>query len=110
MRRVPCGAGIIERFDASAMKKILFILAAVLAAVVWYVYQDPQLSRKIEKEVNQLLPATPQTTTVYKWQDKAGNWQITDHPPPTGIYYETLEYQSDTNVMPSEAVTGQKKD
>ena len=110
MRHVPCGAGIIERFDASAMKKILLILAAVLTAAVWYLYQNPQLSRKIEKEVNQLLPATPQTTTVYKWQDNAGNWQITDHPPPAGIRYETLEYQSDTNVMPSEAVTGQKKD
>lgn len=92
------------------MKKILFILAAILTAVAWYVYQDPQLSRKIEKEAKQLIPATPQTTTVYKWQDKAGHWQITDYPPPAGISYETLKYQSDTNVMPSEAVTGQKTD
>ena len=110
MRRVPCGAGTVERFEASPMKKILFILAAILTAVAWYVYHDPQLSREIKKEVDQILPAQQQTTTVYKWQDKAGHWQITDHPPPAGTSFETLEYQSDANIMPSEAITGQKKD
>lgn len=92
------------------MKKILFILAVILAAVVWYVYHDPQLSRDIKTEVNQLLPEQQRTTTVYKWQDKQGNWQITDHPPQTGIKYEKLEYQSNTNVMPAEAITGEKTD
>ena len=110
MRHVPCGAGIVERFEVLVMKKILFILAAVLTAVAWYVYQDPKLSREFKKEVNQILPAQPQTTTVYKWQDKAGQTQITDHPPPAGVSYETLEYQSDTNIMPSEAITGKKAD
>ena len=92
------------------MKKFLFILAAILTAVAWYVYHDPQLSREVTKEVNQLIPNQQQTTTVYKWRNKAGRWQITDHPPPAGISYETLEYQSDTNLMPSEAITGQKKE
>lgn len=110
MRHVACGAGTGERFEASVMKKFLFILAAILTAVVWYIYHDPQLSREVKKEVNQLLPAQPQTTTVYKWRDKAGHWQITDHPPPAGISFETLQYQNDTNVMPSEAITGQKTD
>ena len=111
MPRAPCGAGTVERFEVSVMKKILFILAAILTAVVWYVYQDPKLSRKIEKEVKQLVPAPqPQTTTVYKWQDQNGQWQITDQPPPAGISFEALEYQSDTNIMPAEAITGQKPD
>ena len=92
------------------MKKLVFILAAVLTAVVWYVYHDPQLSHKVKKEVNQLLPKQEKTTTVYKWRDGSGNWQITDHPPPAGISFETLEYQSNTNVMPSEAITGKKPD
>lgn len=92
------------------MKKILFILAAILTAVVWYVYHDPQLSREVTKEVNQLIPAHQQTTTIYKWRDKAGNWQITDYPPPAGINFEIQEYQNDTNIMPSEAITGQKTD
>jgi len=110
MRRVPCGAGTVKRFETSVMKKFLFILAAILTAVVWYVYHDPQLSREVTKEVNQLIPNQQQTTTVYKWRDKTGRWQITDHPPPAGTSYETLEYQSDTNLMPSEAITGQKAD
>ena len=92
------------------MKKVLFILAAILAAAVWYIYHDPQLSREIKTEVNQLLPEQQKSTTVYKWRDKQGNWQITDYPPPTGIKYETLEYRNNTNVMPSEAVTGQNTD
>ena len=110
MRRVPCGAGTAEHFEAVLMKKALFILAAILAAVAWYIYQDPQLSRKIETEVKQVLPTQSKTTSVYKWQDKAGQWQITDQPPPAGISYETLKYQSDANVMPAEAITGQKTD
>jgi hypothetical protein len=92
------------------MKKLVFILAAVLTAVVWYVYHDPQLSHKVKKEVNQLLPKQEKTTTVYKWRDESGKWQITDHPPPAGISFEILEYQSNTNVMPSEAITGKKTD
>lgn len=92
------------------MKKILFILAAVLTAVVWYVYHDPRLSREVKEEVKQFIPSQEKTTTVYKWRDKKGNWQITDHPPPPGISFETLEYQSNTNVMPAEAITGKKTD
>lgn len=90
------------------MKKFYIILAAILTAVVWYVYHDPQLSREVKKEVKQLLPDQARSTTVYKWRNKAGEWQITDHPPPAGTQFETLEYQSDTNLMPSEAITGQK--
>ncbi len=110
MRRVPCGAGTLKPFETPSMKKVLFILAAILTAVVWYVYHDPQLSREVQKEVKQLIPSETKTTTVYKWRDKAGRWQITDHPPPAGTRYETLEYQNNTNIMPAEAVTGQKTD
>jgi hypothetical protein len=88
------------------MKKFLIILAAILTAVVWYIYTDPLLNQKVKKEVKQLIPPQNNTTTVYKWRDQKGNWQITDQPPPAGIKYEILEYQSNTNVMPSEAITG----
>ena len=88
------------------MKKYLLILAAILTAVVWYIYDDPQLSHKVKKEVKQLIPPQDKTTTVYKWRDAQGNWQITDQPPPAGMPYESLEYQSNTNVMPAEAITG----
>jgi hypothetical protein len=110
MHRVPCGAGTAPLSDRFDMKKLVLILAAVLTAIVWYVYHDPRLSGEVEKEIKQLIPSKQKTTTVYKWRDTSGNWQITDHPPPAGTRFETLEYQSNTNVMPSEAITGKKPD
>ena len=110
MRHVPCGAGTAPPSDRFGMKKLIFILAAVLTAVVWYVYHDPRLSSKVQKDIKQLIPREQKTTTVYKWRDTSGNWQITDRPPPAGTRFETLEYQSNTNVMPSEAITGKKPD
>ncbi len=88
------------------MKKYLIILAAILTAVAWYIYDDPELNDKVRTEVKQLIPVPATTTTVYKWRDAKGNWQITDQPPPAGIQFEALEYQSNTNVMPAEAITG----
>lgn len=110
MHRVPCGAGTAPPSDRFGMKELIFILAAVLTAVVWYVYHDPRLSDEVQKEIKQILPSEQKITTVYKWRDTSGNWQITDQPPPTGTRFEILEYQSNTNVMPSEAITGKKPD
>lgn len=92
------------------MKKYLIILAAILTAVVWYIYDDPDLSHKVKKEVKQFIPSENKTTTVYKWRDAKGDWQITDQPPPTGTQYKILQYQSDTNVMPAEAITGRSSE
>jgi len=92
------------------MKKLALILAAVLTAVVWYIYHDSRLNSEVQKELKQLLPQKQKTTTVYKWRDTGGNWQITDSPPPAGTRFETLEYHSNTNVMPAEAITGKKTD
>lgn len=41
-----------------------------------------------------------QTTTVYKWQDATGAWQVSDQPPPAGIDYQVEKYTRDTNVLP----------
>ena len=41
-----------------------------------------------------------QTTTVYKWQDASGAWQITEQPPPAGIDYQVQSHVRDTNVLP----------
>jgi hypothetical protein len=106
MHPVPCGAGTDPLSEQLRMKKYLVILAAILTAVAWYIYDDPELNYKVRREVKQLIPAQETTTTVYKWRDEKGNWQITDQPPPAGIHFETLEYQSNTNVMPAESITG----
>jgi hypothetical protein len=41
-----------------------------------------------------------QTTTVYKWQDASGAWQVSDQPPPPGTEYQVEKYTHDTNVLP----------
>lgn len=41
-----------------------------------------------------------QTTTVYRWRDAAGEWQVSDRPPPAGVEYEVDTYARKTNVLP----------
>ncbi|MGE0386564.1 MAG: DUF4124 domain-containing protein [Gammaproteobacteria bacterium] len=78
--------------------RAVIVILAVLAAIGAYLYryQRPLVERAIEQ-----VPAAQQSrTTVYKWRDASGNWTIGDTPPPPGVKYETLHYDSDTNVMP----------
>ncbi|MGD8484315.1 MAG: DUF4124 domain-containing protein [Thioalkalispiraceae bacterium] len=82
------------------MKKVLFILAAILLGIILYIWQDPQLGKKVKDQTRDLI--SPETTTVYKWQDANGQWQVSNQPPPGDIPYETLEYHRDTNVVPAD--------
>ncbi|MEJ2141682.1 MAG: DUF4124 domain-containing protein [Gammaproteobacteria bacterium] len=81
------------------MKKAIIIISAVLAGIILYIWQDPQLSKKVLHQTEDLV--TPDTTTVYKWTDKNGNPVLSNSPPAGNIPYETIEYHRDTNVMPS---------
>ena len=78
--------------------KFLLTLILVIAAFAGWLYFDTD-ARQRWLAGTPLEPAAS-VTTVYKWQDEHGSWQITDEPPPAGVEYEQLEYQSDTNVMP----------
>ncbi|MCG6936325.1 MAG: DUF4124 domain-containing protein [Proteobacteria bacterium] len=90
------------------MKTWLFILAAVLAGVALYIYFDPGLNQWVTHSVKTLLP-DQQSTRLYKWRDSQGQTHITAQPPSAGIDYEPVEYRHDTNVLPSEALTGKPK-
>jgi hypothetical protein len=90
------------------MKKWLITGLIVLAGAGYYIYQDPAARDYFKQQSETVLPKTVTHTTVYKWKDKQGHWQITNTPPPEGIKYETVEYRKDTNVIPSERLTGQK--
>ena len=91
------------------MKTIILILMAVAIAAAVYVYLDPQLSQQVKQKAQQLTPDTHQSRTLYKWKDAQGQWQISDRPPTDGIPFETVQYDEAVNVMPAEAITGQKK-
>jgi hypothetical protein len=90
------------------MKKILLIVLAVLIGGAAYVYLNPELRHETQQKVDKLT-GQDQSRTLYRWQDADGQWQITDIPPRQGTPYETLRYDTEANVIPSENLTGQKK-
>ncbi len=90
------------------MKKALFIFLAILTGVALYIYLDPSLNRQAGQQIDKLLDSE-QTRTLYRWQNAEGQWQISDTPPAAGIPYETVQYNRNTNVVPSENLTGRKK-
>jgi hypothetical protein len=90
------------------MKKLGFI-AIIMAIVIGIViYQNPEYRAWFERKSDQILPENVTHTKAYRWRDKNGQWQLSDSPPPGGIDYEIVEYHKDTNVIPSEKLTGKK--
>lgn len=81
-----------------ALKFIFFIL--LIAAVVGgYLFFHPEMWKEWVKGTS--LEPPPQITTTYKWRDANGQWQVSDHPPKGDTPYETMIFNSDTNIMPS---------
>ena len=90
--------------------KLSALIAAVAAAAAGYLYLvDPELGRRLLRGTPAAsLAPPPAVTTVYKWRDATGSWQLTDRPPPAGTPYETVQARGARNVIPSERVTGQQ--
>jgi len=89
------------------MKFKYIILLGVIGAASFYFYQDNTLRSKFMGKVHQLAPELNQST-LYKWQNNKGEWQITDKPPGKGIAFTTVNSQDQINVMPGPS-TQQKK-
>ncbi len=92
------------------MKKWLLIGLVILAVGAFLLYQDPGFRAYLDRESDKILPESVTHTTVYKWKDRSGQWQISNDPPPIGTRYETIQYRKDTNVIPAEKLTGKKQD
>lgn len=90
------------------MKTSHFILLAVVTTAALYIYQDEALQKKLLGKVHQVAPELNQST-LYKWQDKKGVWQISDKPPSKGITFTTITSQDQVNVMPSPSSQEKKK-
>jgi len=88
------------------MKKLLLLALIVAAGAAGYIYWHPQLRSGLEQRVRHVVPGHG-TTTLYKWRDADGHWQLSSEPPPPGTPYQTKQYRDDTNVVPDAAVTGQ---
>jgi len=90
------------------MKKALLILLGILIGAGLYVYTDPSLQRQARQQLDKLT-GEERAHRLYRWQDADGQWQVSDQPPPAGTAYETLQYNPETNVIPSENLTGREK-
>ncbi|VAW92096.1 hypothetical protein MNBD_GAMMA23-895 [hydrothermal vent metagenome] len=100
------------------MKK--FALSLILFVIIFGIllYLSPALRHKINSALPQnisqkLQGIQPQilsdkTKPLFKWKNNKGEWLISDTPPSDGTKYETLQYNPNTNVIPSESITGKK--
>jgi hypothetical protein len=88
------------------MKKLGFIAIFVIIVAGVIIYLTPEYRAWFERQSEQILPENVTHTKAYRWRDKNGQWQLSDKPPAAGIDYEIVEYHKDTNVIPSEKLTG----
>jgi len=79
------------------MKKLIWILVIIAAVIGGLAYWDKDFRNIILESSGQ----KPVKSTVYKWRDKNGKWQISSTPPPAGITYTEQEYLHNTNVIPA---------
>lgn len=90
---------------------IILIIAAVAAAVLYGLNPyGGETSLKMPKLGIPEIPGLAKeeaeekkagTTTVYKWQDKNGEWHFSNQPPAEGVASKVITYRSDTNVIQS---------
>ena len=79
--------------------RLVWVLLTIALIGGIYLYQDPELREQIE-DLSSEAGLSKKTTSVYKWQNSRGEWQLTDQLPPEGVDYETLDYREDVNVLP----------
>ena len=89
------------------MKLKYLLLLGFIGFVAFYIYQDKSLQSKLIGKIHQVAPELNRST-LYKWQNSKGEWQITDKPPAKGIPYTTVSSQDQINVMPGPADKNKK--
>ena len=82
------------------MKTLAYLLLLILLALAGYAWFNPDVLRQMEETGRQISGGEPTSRLYYKWQDPAGEWQLSDRPPAAGVDYETVEVHRDQNVLP----------
>ncbi|HSJ47819.1 MAG TPA: DUF4124 domain-containing protein [Gammaproteobacteria bacterium] len=82
------------------MKTLAYLLLLALLALGLYAWFNPGFLRQVEETGRELSNSGSTTHRYYKWQDAAGQWQLSDRPPPAGVVYESVEVHRDQNVLP----------
>jgi len=76
----------------------LILLMAGLGGGAMYFHQNPEQLPDWAAKTGMVREL--QSTVVYKWQDAAGNWHISDQKPTENVDYKQDRYSRDTNVLP----------
>jgi len=82
------------------MKPKYIILLFVVLVITLYIYQNKTLKNKLIGKVHKVVPEL-NNSTLYKWKNGDGEWQVTDKPPAKGIPYTSVSSQDQMNIMPS---------
>ena len=82
------------------MKINYILLLAIIGVTSFYLYKNETLRTKFLGMIHQVAPELNKST-LYKWKNSKGEWQITDKPPANGIKFTTITSQDQINVMPS---------
>ena len=91
--------GLYVRHQSGGTRLLVFLFLLILlggAAYYFTLYPERMPAWAAKTTMGREL----QTTRLYRWQDGAGTWQVTDQPPADGTPYEVQEYARDTNVLP----------
>ena len=90
------------------MKFKYLVLICIIGSITFYIYSNDGLYAKFLGKAHQMVPEI-NNSTLYKWQNKLGEWQITDSPPIKGITFSTITTQDQINVLPSPSSNKLKK-
>ena len=89
------------------MRTFFYISVLVLIGIAIALYLKPELRDELNVlQKRELLPAD--ATTLYKWQDNNGQWQLSDSPPSDGTPFTSVVVEHNTNVIPSISTTSKK--
>ncbi len=82
------------------MKLKYAIFFSIVGVITLYIFQDDTLRTRLMGKIHQVVPEI-NNSTLYKWQNSKGEWQVTDIPPQKGIAFTTITTQDQVNVMPN---------
>ena len=85
---VVVGAAALTQLNPSADKSTNPILKGLATVQSWF--KASSVAKSPNSDENE--------TTVYKWQDKSGEWHFSNQPPPAGTSSSVKKYRSDTNI------------
>lgn len=87
-----------NRETGRALAALLALILLVGGLLGWWWLNPAQAPQWAREHLSWLFVTE---TTLYRWQDEAGRWHVTDEPPPDRPY-EKIRYRSDANVVPPE--------